>query len=743
MGRARTIARRTFLIGSAAVAGGVVFGYWRYKTDYPNPLLDSLKPGEAALTPYVRIDQQGITVITPRAEMGQGVHTTLAAMVAEELDVELDAINVEHGPASKAYFNGVLLEEGIPFASIDYSQTAERVRAFTHFPAKLLALQMTGGSTSTPDGFVKMRKAGAAAREVLIEAAAKQLGANRNTLKTRSGYVESEDGRSVAYTELATLAADIEPPSDPELRPRSKWRLLGKSQPRVDVPAKSTGTATYSIDVRLPDMLFATIKMNPVLGAGMNAYDPSDAENMPGVRKIVPLEGGVAVVATNTWYAVRAANAIRFDWDSGTYPATTEGHFDVVKRAFADKPDSKFRDDGDVDEALIESVEVDGEYKVPYLAHATMEPVNAVAYLRDGKLDIWAGNQAPIQAAKDGAKIAGVDQDDVTVHTTYMGGAFGRRAEMDFIKSAVHVATAMEGTPVLTTWTREEDTTHDNYRPLAIARFRANVSQTPTLDLQVSAPSVAESQFGRLGMPVAGPDITIAQAAWDQPYAIPNYRVRSYRAPVMLPVSSWRAVGASQNGFFHESAIDEMAYAADKDPLEYRLALLKDNVSRGVLEKVAELSNWGDELPDGHARGVAFVMSFGVPVAEVIEVQKTDSGIRLVSAYAVVDVGVALDPRNIEGQVESGIIYGLTAAMQNEITVRDGRIEQQNFNRYDSLRIASAPDIAVAVLENGPKIRGIGEPGLPPAAPALANAVFAATGQRIRELPLNKHIRFV
>lgn len=743
MGKARKIARRTFLIGSAAVAGGVVFGYWRYKTDYPNPLLKDLEPGEVALTPYVRIDQQGITIITPRAEMGQGVHTTLAAMVAEELDVELDAINVEHGPASKAYYNSVLLEEGIPFASIDYSKTAERVRDFTHVPAKFLALQITGGSTSTPDGFVKMRKAGAAAREVLIEAAAQNLGLDKRTLTTKSGKVESADGRSVSYTELATLAADIEPPSDPELRPREQWRLLGKSQPRVDVPPKSTGTATYSIDVRLPDMLFATIKMNPVLGAPMNGYDPSDAENMPGVRKIIPLDGGVAVVATNTWYAIKAANAIRFDWESGTYPATTEGHFDVVARAFANKPDSKFRDDGDVDDALIESVEVEGEYKVPYLAHATLEPVNALAWLHDGKLDLWAGNQAPLQAAKEAAKIADIDQDNVSVHTTYMGGAFGRRAEMDFVKSAVHVARAMEGTPVLTTWTREEDTTHDNYRPLAMARFRAHVSETPTLDLQVSAPSVAESQFGRLGLPVAGPDMTIAQAAWDQPYALPNYRVRSYRAPVMLPISSWRSVGASQNGFFHESAMDEMAHAADKDPLEYRLALLKDNVSRGVLEKVAEMSNWGSELPEGHARGVAFVMSFGVPVAEVVEVQSTDAGIRLVNAFAAVDVGTALDPRNIEGQVESGIIYGLTAAIQNEITIQDGRIEQQNFHRYDSLRISSSPAISVAVLENGPKIRGIGEPGLPPAAPALANAVFAATGKRIRELPLNKHVRFV
>jgi isoquinoline 1-oxidoreductase beta subunit len=294
------------------------------------------------------------------------------------------------------------------------------------------------------------------------------------------------------------------------------------------------------------------------------------------------------------------------------------------------------------------------------------------------------------------------------------------------------------------TWSREEDMTHDTYRPLAIARFRANVAGgVPTaLDVQLAAPSVLESQFGRLGLPMVGPDISIVQAVWDQPYSISSYRVTGYRAPVMLPVSSWRSVGASQNGFFHESALDEIAHAAGVDPLDMRLAIVSHDASRKVLEAVAEMSEWGTPLPEGHGRGVAFVLAFGVPTAEVVEVADTPAGLRIVKVWAAVDVGTALDPRNIEAQVQSGINFGLSAAMIGEITVDEGMVEQSNFHDFDAIRLRQAPPIEVRVLENGERIRGIGEPGTPPAAPALANAIYAATGQRIRELPLAKHTRF-
>jgi isoquinoline 1-oxidoreductase beta subunit len=744
MGTARKWTRRAFVVTSVAIAGGVAFGYWRYKTPYENPLLADLEDGENAITPYVLIDQSGITIIAPRSEMGQGVHTTLAALVAEELDVALSDVKVEHGPASKVYYNAKALEEGLPIASTNVSNFAEGVRDFIDVPAKLLGMQMTGGSTSTPDAYYRMRKAGAAARIALLQAAAARLGKDAALLRTDNGSVVATDGSRIPYTELAEAAALIEPHADPELKPRSEWTQLGRSLPRVDMHDKCTGDAEYSIDVRLPGMLYATLKMNPGLGGAMNGYDATAAQALPGVRKILPLEGGVAVIATNTWYAFKAADAIDFDWAEAPYPPTSAEQFAAVEAAFDGGRDSRFRNDGDVEKSLIEGADVEQEYRVPYLAHATMEPLNAVALLENGRLDIWVGTQAPTEAAKAGADVAGIDVDDVHVHTMYMGGGFGRRAEMDFVKSAVQVARQMEGTPIKMTWSREEDMTHDTYRPLAIARVRAKLEdgQLDGFDLDLSVPSVLEDQMGRLGIPIVGPDVTIVQAAFDQPYRIPNYRVTGYRAPIMVPVSSWRSVGGSQNGFFHESAIDEVAHAAGKDPLDLRLELIDHAPSRKVVEAAADMANWGAPLPDGHGMGLAFVLSFGVPVAEIIEVASTDRGIRILNVWAAVDVGTALDPRNVEAQVQSGVNFGLAAAMMGSITIRDGMIEQRNFDTFDAMRMSQAPDITVRILENGEKIRGIGEPGTPPAAPALANAIFAATGRRIRELPLNRHMRF-
>lgn len=744
MSRLKTITRRTLLLGSAAVAGGVVFGYWRYKSPYENPLLAELKEDQVALTPYVRIDQAGITIIAPRAEMGQGVHTTLAALVAEELDVVLADVNVEHGPASKAYYNATALEEGVWVSALDRSKSAERIRAITHIPAKFLGMQITGGSSSTPDAYEKMRKAGAAARTVLLRAAAEKLGVDENSLTTSNAHVVAADGTQLPYTELAPLAAEIEPPEDPLLKPQTEWKILGHSQPRVDMLAKCTGTAEYAIDVRLPEMLHATVKMNPNLGGEMRSYDAARAETMTGVKKVVPLVGGVAVIASNTWLAFKAAGAIEFEWGDAPYPDSSAGHFSALENAFRGSEDSQFRDDGDIDDALSGADTIAAEYRVPYLAHATMEPLSAVALLGDNRLDIWAGNQNPTQAAKESAKITNLNIQNVHVHTTLMGGGFGRRSEMDFIKLAVQVAKSMPGIPVSTTWSREEDMSHDTYRPAAIARLKAAVADgaVTALDLKISSPSVTASAMRRIGIPTAGPDVAIVQAAWDQPYAIPNYRVTGFRAPEMLPISFWRSVGASQNGFFHESAIDELAHAAGADPLEMRLSLMNDDTSRKVLETVAQMSNWGSELPPGVGRGIAFVMSFGVPVAEVVEVVDTPLGIKLLKVYTAVDIGTALDPRNVEAQVQSGVNFGLAAAIMGEISVANGTVEQSNFHNYDAIRMRQAPAIEVQILENGAKIRGIGEPATPPAAPALANAIFAATGKRIRELPLNKHIKF-
>ena len=743
MGRVMKIARRGFLFGSIALLGGVAFGWWRYATPHGNPLEAGLGEGQATLTPYVLIDASGVTVIAPRAEMGQGIHTTLAALVAEEMDLDLSQLRVIHGPASAAYYNAAVLGEGVPFAPTDDSWLAETVRHAMDIPAKFLGLQITGGSSSIPDAFDKMRLAGAAARAALVQAAANRLDLPADQLRTEAGRVIAPDGTAIPYTDLAVGAAAIDLPSEPPLKPRADWKLLGKTQPRVDMVAKSTGTAQFAIDLRLPDMRFATVRTNPRQGGPMTGFDDTAARAIPGVERILPLENGVAVVATNTWAALQGADAITFDWGPAPYPATSAEIAETLRASFTgDRRDSTNRDDGDVGSALTDS-DWSAEYTVPYLAHATMEPMSSAALLKDGRLTVWSGNQLPTQIVTEAQALTGLPPEAITVETTLMGGGFGRRAEMDIIRQTITVAQAMEGTPVLVTWSREEDMTHDGYRPAAIGRVRAKLdgATLTAFDFATCSSSVVESQAGRLGYSLPGPDGAIVQGAWEQPYRFANHRVTGYRAPHMVPVGSWRSVGASQNAFFHETAIDELAHAAGADPLEFRLAHIDHDPSRKVLEAVADLSGWGT-VPAGRARGVAFCMSFGVPVAEVIEVETSPAGLRLTGAWIAADPGIALDPGNIEAQLQGGMVYGLSAAIRGEITFADGMAEQTNFWDYEPLRLSQCPPIAVRILENLPRIRGIGEPGTPPAAPALGNAIFALTGQRLRDLPFARTVRF-
>lgn len=744
MGRVATIARRTFLFGALALAGGVAFGWWRYVTPGDNPLEPGLAEDEVTLNPFVLIDRDGVSIVTPRAEMGQGVHTTLAALVAEEMDLDWSTVRVIHGPPSGTYYNSAALAEALPFLPTDKSWLAETARGAMDVPGKFAGMQMTGGSSSAADGYNKMRLAGAAARATLVEAAARRLGIAAAGLKTEAGAVVAPDGTRIAYAELVADAAGIGLTAEPKLKPRSEWKLLGTSLPRLDMVPKVTGTATFAVDVRLPGMKFATVKANPNLGATMIGADTTAAAAMPGVEKIVPLANGVAVVAATTWQAMQAAEAITFDWAPATYPQSSADISAVLAASFTpERRDSVQRNDGNVEEALKTGEVFEAEYSVPYLAHAPMEPASAAALFKDGKLEVWAGNQIPTIATTAAAKAAGIEPGNVTFNTLMMGGSFGRRLEMDSIEQAAIIAKANPGTPILLTWSREEDMTHDFYRPAAMGRVRAKLEgQTLTaFDYGVASSSVTAGQMGRLGFNIPGPDPLITQGAWDQPYTFANHRVTGYRAPDMVPVSSWRSVGASLNGFIHESAIDELAHKAGADPLAFRLAHIKDEPSRKVLEAVRDLSDWGN-VPAGRARGVAFCFAFGVPAAEVIEVEQTDAGIRITGAWAAVDVGVALDPRNIAGQVEGAMVFGLSAAIRGQITIADGKVEQANFWDYEPLRLDQWPGVQVKVLENSDRIKGIGEPGVPPAAPALANAIFALTGQRIRELPLNKSIEF-
>ncbi|MCD1626438.1 molybdopterin-dependent oxidoreductase [Seohaeicola saemankumensis] len=732
------IARRSFLIGSVAILGGVAFGVYKARQTPPNPL--SSEDG-AALNPYVLINADGVTIITPRAEMGQGIHSTLAALVAEELDVAWQDVTALHGPPAQAYYNGALMGAGMPFKDYALTDMQHSLKEALAVLPKMMSLQVTGGSTSTVDAFDKMRLAGATARETLKEAAAQRLGLARSDLATGDGYVIAPDGTRLSYVELAADAARIEPLQNIALRPASQWKYLGKSMPRLDIPAKVTGTATFGIDVRVEGMKFAALRRNPALGASMRDYDPAPALAMTGVERVVDLGDGIAVVANNTWIAMQAAEAVEIDWETSINPATTDDAFAVIAAAFDGKANSTMRDDGNTEEVPQGATEVTAEYRLPYLAHATMEPMNATAHMTAEGLTIWCGNQAPVIIQGKCADATGLAVEQVTVHTTLLGGGFGRRGESDYAVYAARLAAAMPGTPVQLTWSREEDMRHDFYRPGAIARFRGAVQdgRAVLLDGQIAAQSTTRQAGQRLaGMAPPGPDKGHVEGAFDQPYAIPNYRIRGYLAEMDIPVGFWRAVGNSFNGFFHDTFIDELAHAAGADPLEFRLSMMRDEhaPSAGTLEAVREMSGWTGQTPDGFGRGVGFTYSFGCPVAQVVEVIDEGGTIRINRAWIAADVGVALDPGNIRAQLEGGMIFGLSAAVFGRITFADGAVEQGNFPDYDGLRLHNSPLIETRVLETNRHMSGVGEPGTPPAMPALANALFDLTGKRARSLPL-------
>jgi isoquinoline 1-oxidoreductase beta subunit len=743
MSRIGKIARRTFLFGSVAIVGGAAFGAWYITRPAPNPL----KPeaGETSLNPFVMIDGNGVTLVSPRAEMGQGTRTTWAALLAEELDVDWQEITVIHGPAAKAYYNHALMSSALPALEYQKSAFQHALGNAMGYLGKVFEMQVTGGSTAMKDGYERMRVIGAGTREALKEAAAKRLGVKRHTLRTENGAVIAEDGTRLLYTELAAEAAGIEPPSV-DLRPRSQWKYLGTSLPRVDMVEKSTGTATFGIDVRLEGMKFASLRISP-RRAGMLRYDDSAAASMPGVEKIVDLGTGVAVVARNTWLAAQAADAIDITWEDAPYPADTDGIFAQIQAGFQTEPNSTFRDDGDVSQVPAGAEVIEASYQTPYLAHATMEPMGATARYTGDALEIWAGNQGPTIIRDRCAELAGLDPAAVEVHTTYMGGGFGRRGEVDFALYATKLAMAMPGTPVQLQWTREEDMTHDFYRPGTMARMRGAVKdgKAVLLDAQISSPSPSQQALKRwMGFAPSGPDNVVTEGLANQPYAIPNYRCRGYLSEAAVPIGFWRSVGNSHNGFYMESFIDEMAHTAGVDPLAFRLDLARAEWEPGakVIEAVKEMSGWTGQTPDGVGRGVAFCYSFGTPVAQVIEVEDQDGAIRITKAWIACDPGVALDPSIIEAQMVGGMVYGLSSALTQEITFADGMVEQQNFPDFDALRIHMMPRTEVRILENQDHLNGVGEPGTPPAAPALANALFDLTGKRARSLPLAKEFDF-
>ncbi len=756
MSKLGTITRRGFLGLAALAAGGFAVGYYFYKQPFPNPLEDDLAEGEATFNPFVKIaSDDTITIIVPRAEMGQGVTTTLAALVAEELDASLESVVVEHGPAASAYANIAMLSEAVPFPRFDQSTLAELARSGMAVVGKYLAVQGTGGSSSAVDAYEKMRMAGAAARETLKAAAATRLGVNVDRLTTENGRIVADSGESLSYGDLAAEAAALPVPQDVQLRPQADWKLLGKSLPRTDMLAKVTGAPIFGVDVTLPDMVFATVRMNPHLGGKMHSMDASAAEAMPGVIKVVPLESylgsGYAVIARSTWHAFRAADAVVPQWAAASYPDSQDEIWSQLEQAVAAPGGSEMRDDGNVDTEFADAPQehiIEAEYRVPFLAHATMEPMNATAQLRDGVLDIWAPNQVPTLVRTVCARELGLAEENCRVHTTYLGGGFGRRLEVDYALYAALLARETEGRPVKVIWTREEDTTHDMYRPAALGRFRARLGEDgfpQAVEMRIAAPSVTRSFVGRLfpSLPMMGSDPTIVDGSYNQPYTIPSYRVTGIVAPTSIPVASWRSVGNSYNGFFHECFMDEIAVAGGKDPIELRRKLMAEHPTAiGVIDRVAEMADWGVQLPEGRARGFAFTYSFGSWVAEIVEVADTPAGIRIEKVWIAADLGLVLDPAIVEAQLISGAIYGLSSAIGQEITVAEGMIEQTNFHDFDAMRMHQCPTFEVAILETSARMGGAGEPGTPPAVAALANAVSVLKGERMRRLPLSSNVLF-
>lgn len=742
--------RRLFLVATAAVAGGVAVGAYAYRKPFENPLAGGLDPGEVTLNPYVTIGADGrVTIVTPRAEMGQGSQSALAKLVAEELDVPFESIVVEHGPASRAYLNWRILGMSLPFPEHDKGGLAETARGAMHVMSKFLGHQITGGSSAIVDAFDTMRLAGAAARAMLLEAAAKRMGVPAATLVAEAGAVSLGDQR-FTYGELAADAAKVTPPDAPTLKGPDEWVLIGKTVPRKDIPAKVDGSARFGIDVRRPGMLHAAVRLSPVIGAPMTRFDAAKAKAMPGVVDVIdisgePWGGGVAVVAKTTWHAFRALDAVAITWGEGKGPKTTAEITAALDKGLGEAGYA-FVSVGDPAAATGRAVEA--TYSAPLLAHTCMEPMNATAVFEGGRFTIWTGTQVPTLVQDAAARHFGGKPEDTTVVTELLGGGFGRRLEVDYAVMAMRVAKAMPGKTVKVTWSREEDVQHDVYRPPAKAKFRAVLGadgHPVALSARAAAPSLAASYVARVlpSLPLAGPDRLIAEGIFDQTYRFAAFRAEGTAVPLALPVGNWRSVGNSHNAFFMEGFLDEVARAGGVDPVAMRLKLLDhDPVDRAVLAKVAEMAKWTGKPTPGRGRGVAMCRSFGSMVAEIVDVVDTGKGLKVEAVHAAIEVGRAIDPGAVVAQVESAILYGLSAAILQEITLAGGKVEQSNFSDFDALRINQAPRIEVAILTSQAEIGGVGEPGTPPAAPALANAIFDLTGKRLRAMPFSREVAF-
>ena len=706
------LSRREFL-AAGALAGGLVVAFFvpgARRLAHAQPA--SVR--EAVPNAFLRIGTDDrITVLVSHSEMGQGIWTALPMLIAEELEVDLANIRVEHAPAAPAY-------------------------AHTAF-----GIQMTGGSTSTWSEFDRYRQAGATARMLLVAAAAQRFGTAASDCRAEKGAVICGNQRA-RYGELAEAAAKLPAPGSVKLKDPGDWKLIGKATRRLDTPEKITGRAQFGIDVQFDGLLTAVVARSPTFGGTVKSLDATKAKVVPGVRDVVQVPSGVAVIADHFWAAKLGRDALAIDWDLGPAAVLDSARIREEFRSLAQKPGTVAAQAGDAAGGLTKAAKiVEAEYAVPYLAHAPMEPLNCSVRIGKDRCEIWTGTQFQTMDQQVAAKITGLQPEQVEIHTMFLGGGFGRRATptSDFVAEAVHVAKAA-GKPVKTVWTREDDVQGGYWRPAYLHRANIGVGAD---GLPVAWAHTVVGQSILTGSPFEpmmvkdGVDATSVEGVADSPYlkAIRDHRVDLHSPRTGIPVLWWRSVGHSHTAFVMESLIDELASAAGRDPLDYRRALLADHPRHlGVLNLAADKAGWGSKPPAGRARGIAVHESFGSWLAQVAEVSVDGERIRVHRVVCAIDCGIAVNPAGIEAQVESGIAFGLGAALHGRLDLRDGRSQQSNFHDYRVLRLDEMPSVEVHIVPSRERPGGVGEPGVPPIAPAVANAVFALTGKRLRELPL-------
>lgn len=727
--------RRGLLIAGGLAGGGLLIGY-AMSGPSRRSQLDKLASGadERFVATWLKLSPDNVlTVYVPHADMGQGVVTALAMMAAEEMEADWSLVKAVQAPAEQAFANESLGQRFTDGIDIPPMLTGLNNAAWLKV-AKFMHIQLTGGSSSVRwTGQHGMRVAGAAAKDLMIRAAARRWNVDPAQCIARLSHVHHDaSGKSAAFAELAADAAALSPSSNPALKSPKDFTIVGKPIPRFDIPAKVDGSAKYGIDVKLPGMLYAAIKFVPVFGAEVAGYNEAEILKRPGVKKLVRLPSGVAVVADNYWRAKEAAAALDLKIDArGNDTRSMATIYAQHDRDIASGDSKKDIEIGDAEAGLKEAAKtVEATYRVPYLAHACMEPMNCTVWIKsDGTAEAWGGVQDPLGTRARIADVAGLSFDDVTLHPMLLGGGFGRRipvregffnfpSEIDF---ATLIAKEVDA-PVKLVYTREDDIQHDAYRIAVTSVFKVGLDKD-------GQPVAWQNRYTSKDEPGEATHI---------PYAVPNQSVRSVESPTPVPRGPWRSVAHSQHTFFIESVMDELAHEAGKDPFEYRRTLLKDQPRHlAVLELAAEKAGWGTPLPQGHARGIAIQEAFKTIVAEVAEVSVSASGeLKVHRVAAAVDCGRMINPNTVEQQVESGIIYGLTAALHGEISIEKGAVAQSNFPDYEMVRMADVPAIEVHVIESGAALGGLGEPATPPIAAAVSNAVFAATGKRVRQLPL-------